>query len=165
MQSFSLANARLRLDVPDRSVALTLVAKDVQISLYLGSEQQGLALLRDYADEVRKITPSRTDAVVLPEKVARISQEVLAEVDALFSGAAIATRSAIVLGLVRRTTTSNIYSDRSSRKKRGRGGSYSTNLRALGIANLQRHGFSGLEPRIRARPREPAARPGVGLQS
>jgi len=112
---FLFGEWRLRSDVPDQSVAVALVAKDVPISLYLGSGQQGLALLRDYADEVRKVTPSGTEAVVLPEKVARISQEALPEVDALFSGAAIATRSAIVLGLVRRTpgaafNSSRVYS-------------------------------------------------------
>ena len=38
------------------------------MSVYLGSEEQALELLREYADEIRRITPAGTQAVVLPEK-------------------------------------------------------------------------------------------------
>ena len=42
---FLFGESWLRSDVPDQSVAVTLVAKDVPLSLYLGSGQQGLALI------------------------------------------------------------------------------------------------------------------------
>src|SRR5207237_1599979 len=46
------------------------------------------------------------------EKIGRVSESVLAEVDALFSSAATATRAAIVLGLVRRTPSVAFNSSR-----------------------------------------------------
>jgi apolipoprotein N-acyltransferase len=97
---------------PSQSVAVTLIAKDVPMSVYLGSEDQALELLREYAEEVRRITPSGTQAVVLPEKIGRVSESALAEVDTLFSSAAADKRAAIVLGLVRKTPSGAFNSSR-----------------------------------------------------
>jgi apolipoprotein N-acyltransferase len=97
---------------PSQSVAVTLIAKDVPMSVYLGSEDQALELLREYAKEVRRITPSGTQAVVLPEKIGRVSESALAEVDTLFSSAAADKRAAIVLGLVRKTPSGAFNSSR-----------------------------------------------------
>ena len=82
------------------------------MSVYLGSEEQALELLREYADEVRHVTPTGTQIVVLPEKIGRVSQNKLGEVDALFSSAANATHAAIDLGLVRRTPSGAFNSSR-----------------------------------------------------
>jgi apolipoprotein N-acyltransferase len=60
-------------------------------------------LLGEYAEEIRRVTPAGTQAVVLPEKIGRVSESALAEVDSLYSSTAGATRAAIVLGLVRKT--------------------------------------------------------------
>ena len=90
----------------------TLIAKDVPTSLYRGSEAQAMELLREYADEIRRVTLVGTQAVVLPEKIGRISESALSEVDALFSSAAVGTRSAIVLGLVRKTSYGAFNSSR-----------------------------------------------------
>ena len=95
-----------------QSVAVTLIARDVPMSVYLGPEEQALELLREYADEVRRVTPTGTQAVVLPEKIGRVSESALAEVDALFSSAATDTRAAIVVGLVRRTASAAFNSSR-----------------------------------------------------
>jgi apolipoprotein N-acyltransferase len=95
-----------------QSVAVTLIARDVPMSVYPGSEEQALELLREYADEVRRVTPSGTHAVVLPEKIGRISESTLTEVDSLYSSTASATRAAIVLGLVRRTPSGAFNSSR-----------------------------------------------------
>lgn len=95
-----------------KSVRVTLIAKDVPMSLYLGSEEQALQLLHEYAEEIRHVTPAGTQAVVLPEKIGRVSESALAEVDALFSSAAITTRAAIVVGLVRRTPSGSFNSSR-----------------------------------------------------
>ncbi len=65
-----------------------------------------------YADEVRRVTPAGTQAVVLPEKIGRLSESALAKVDALFSSAAAATRAAIVVGLVRQTSLGAFNSSR-----------------------------------------------------
>jgi apolipoprotein N-acyltransferase len=97
---------------PSQCVEVTLVAKDVPISVYLGSEEQALQLLLEYADEVRRVTPAGTHAIVLPEKIGRVSESALAEVDSLFSSAATATRAAIVLGIVRKTPAGAFNSSR-----------------------------------------------------
>jgi apolipoprotein N-acyltransferase len=96
----------------DQSVAVTLMAKDVPMSVYLGAEEGALQLLREYADEVRRATPAGTQIVVLPEKIARVSESALPQVDVFFSSAATATHSAIVLGLVRRTPSGAFNSSR-----------------------------------------------------
>ncbi len=103
---------RLKRNPSAEPVAVTLIAKDVPMSVYLGSEEQALELLHEYADEVRRITPAGTQVVVLPEKIGRLSESALPEVDALFSSVATATRSAIVLGLVRRTPSAAFNSSR-----------------------------------------------------
>ena len=92
---------RLQSNPSATSVAVTLIAKDVPMSVYLGTENQALELLHEYADEVRRVTPAGTQAVVLPEKIGRVSEHALPKVDALFSSAAAATHAAIVVGLVR----------------------------------------------------------------
>jgi apolipoprotein N-acyltransferase len=103
---------RLQSNSPAKSVSVTLIAKDVPISLYLSSEEQALELLREYADEIRRVTPVGTQIVVLPEKIGRISESALAEVDAMFSSAATTTRAAVVVGLVRKTSSSSFNSSR-----------------------------------------------------
>jgi apolipoprotein N-acyltransferase len=97
---------------PSEAVTITLVARDVPMSVYLGSEEQALGLLREYADEVRRVTPAGTQVVVLPEKIGRISETALAEVDSLYSSVASATGAAIVLGLVRKTPSAAFNSSR-----------------------------------------------------
>jgi apolipoprotein N-acyltransferase len=95
-----------------QSVAVTVIGKDVPLSAYHGSKEQALALFHEYADEARRDTLPGNDVVVLPEKIARVSERALPEVDALFSTAAIATHSGIVLGLVRQTRDAAFNSSR-----------------------------------------------------
>jgi apolipoprotein N-acyltransferase len=103
---------RLESNPSAQSVAVTLIAKDVPMSVYLGSEEQALKLLGEYAGEIRHVTPVGTEAVVLPEKIARVDESALPEVDAFFSSAATAMRAAIVLGLVRKTPSGAFNSSR-----------------------------------------------------
>jgi apolipoprotein N-acyltransferase len=109
---FLFGASRLRSNPAAEPVSVTLIAKDVPMSVYLGSEQQALELLHEYADEVRRVTPAGTDAVVLPEKIGRLSEPALSEVDALFSSAASAVHAAIDLGLVRRLSSMAFNSSR-----------------------------------------------------
>lgn len=97
---------------PSQSVAVTLIAKGVQTSVYLGSEGQALELLRGYVDELHRVTPAGTRAVVLLEKIGRVGESALTEMDSLCASAATATRAAIVLGLVRRTPSGAFNSSR-----------------------------------------------------
>jgi apolipoprotein N-acyltransferase len=103
---------RLQSNPSAKSVPVTLIAKDVPMSLYLGSQGQALELLREYADEIRRVTPAGTQAVVLPEKIGRVSESALPEVDTLFSSAATTTRAAVVLGLVWKTSSGSFNSSR-----------------------------------------------------
>ena len=100
---FIFGMVRLQSKPSTQSVAVTLIGKDVPISVYLGSEEQALQLLHQYADEVRRVTPAGTHVVVLPEKIGRVNGSALPDVDALFSSAATATHAAVVVGVVRRT--------------------------------------------------------------
>jgi len=109
---FVFGKWRLQSNPPGQSVAVTLIAKDVPMSVYLGSEEQALSLLGEYAAEIPRVTPAGTQVVVLPEKIGRISETALAEVDSLYSSAAAETRAAIVLGLVRRTSSGAFNSSR-----------------------------------------------------
>lgn len=109
---FLFGEWRLNTNPSGQRIAVTLIAKDVPISLYRGSEEQAMALLHDYADEIPRVTPPGTDVVVLPEKIVRISESALPQVDALFSTAAADVHSAIVVGLVRRTADSAFNSSR-----------------------------------------------------
>ena len=109
---FVFGKWRLQSNPPGQSVAVTLIAKDVPMSVYLGSEEQALSLLGEYAAEIPRVTPAGTQVVVLPEKIGRISETALAAVDSLYSSAAAETRAAIVLGLVRRTPSGAFNSSR-----------------------------------------------------
>src|SRR6266513_1015596 len=103
---------RLQSNPATQSVAVTLIAKDLPMSVYLGSEEQALELLREYADEIGRVTPAGTQAIVLPEKIGRLGKSALAEVDTLFSSAANDKHTAIVLGLVRKTPSAAFNSSR-----------------------------------------------------
>ena len=109
---FVFGMVRLQSKPSGESVAVTLVGKDVPMSVYLGSEEQALELLGEYAAEVRRVTPAGTEVVVLPEKIGRVTESNLVEVDALFSSVASETHAAIDLGLVRKTPYSAFNSSR-----------------------------------------------------
>ena len=109
---FVFGKWRLQSSPSSQSVAVTLVAKDVPMSVYLGSEEKAVELLGEYANEVGRVTPAGTQVVVLPEKITRASERVLGEVDPLFSSAAAAKRAAIVVGLVRKTPAGAFNSSR-----------------------------------------------------
>ena len=109
---FVFGGWRIRSDSASQMVAVTLIARDVPMSVYTGPEDEGLKVLHEYAEAVRRLTPRGTQAVVLPEKVARVRDSHLPEIDAIFSSAALATNSAVDLGLVRRTSTGGYNSAR-----------------------------------------------------
>ena len=103
---------RLQSNPPAQSVAVTLIAKDVPMSVYLGSEEEALKLLGEYAAEIPRIAPTGTQIVVLPEKIGRITETALAAVDSLYSSTASTAGTAIVLGLVRKTPSGDFNSSR-----------------------------------------------------
>ena len=110
---FLFGIVRLRPEPNGEAAGIALIGKDVPISVYINSDEKvALGLLREYADEIRRATPAGTKVVVLPEKIVRVSESALPEVDAMFSAAAAATHSAIDLGIVRRTASGSYNSAR-----------------------------------------------------
>ena len=95
-----------------RTVTALLVAKDIPPEAYPVTDQAAIPLLRQYADELRSSVPSGTDVTVLPEKIGRISEQAMPQVDQMFSQAAETTRSSIVVGLVRRTSSGDFNESR-----------------------------------------------------
>jgi apolipoprotein N-acyltransferase len=109
---FLFGLARLRSSSATQAVAVLLMAKDVPMSVYLGPEQETLQLLHEYAEKIRRTAPPGTDVVVLPEKIGRVSENNLPQLDALFSSVAREVGSTIVLGLVRKGPTEAFNSAR-----------------------------------------------------
>jgi apolipoprotein N-acyltransferase len=133
---FVFGELRLRNSSGD-AVSVTLIGKDEPMSVYLGPEEQGLELLREYADEVRRATPAGTQVIVLPEKIARVNERALPQVDELFFSAATATNAAIDLGVVRLTPSGGFNSSRF----------YSADGK-LGANYDKHHLLPGVEPEI-----------------
>jgi apolipoprotein N-acyltransferase len=88
------------------------MARDVPMSVYLGSEDEALRLLGEYAAQIPSVVPSGTQVVVLPEKIGRITENALAAVDSLYSSIASSTGAAIILGVVRKTSSGDFNSSR-----------------------------------------------------
>jgi apolipoprotein N-acyltransferase len=109
---FVFGKWRLQSNPSHNVVTVTLIAKDVPMSVYLGSEEQALQLLNEYADEIRRVSPAGTDVVVLPEKIARFSEGALTELDSLYSSVVTVTHTAVLLGLVRKTPSGDFNSSR-----------------------------------------------------
>jgi apolipoprotein N-acyltransferase len=109
---FLFGALRLRSGPTGNPVSVTLLARDEPMSVYAGPEEQGLAVLREYADAIANTAPAGTQVIVLPEKIARLSETALGNVDTMFAQAAGAAHSAIVLGLVRKTAGGGFNSAR-----------------------------------------------------
>ena len=103
---------RLQSNPPAQPVAVTLIAKDVPMRVYLGSEEEALKLLGEYAAEIPRVAPTGTQIVVLPEKIGRVTENALAAVDSLYSSTASTTGTAIVMGVVRKTSSGDFNSSR-----------------------------------------------------
>jgi apolipoprotein N-acyltransferase len=69
-------------------------------------DKTALELLRRNADQVNSLTAPNSQIIVLPEKIALVSDEGTEQVDALFEAAAARARAHIVVGLDRGTKTS-----------------------------------------------------------
>lgn len=102
---FFLGWRRLTADDSNQSsIRVMLLAKDISFDAYPDRDPEALALFRAYAEEIHQSTPGGTEVVVLPEKIARVSETALPEVNDLFSRAADETKASIVVGLVRKTS-------------------------------------------------------------
>ena len=133
----------------DPTVAVLLIAKDVPDSAYPGKDAEALALFHEYVDELRRITPPGTQVIVLPEKIARVSEDALPQVDEMFSHAAADLHSGIVLGLVRSTASGSFNESR-----------YYSPEGTLQASYDKHHLIPGLEPELPGSARTLVPQPG-----
>lgn len=86
----------------DHPINVALIAKDDATNIYRKDGLETLSLLRDYATQAQSTVTAHPDIIVLPEKIAVISDEHMSDVDSLFSSLANDTKAAIVVGVVER---------------------------------------------------------------
>jgi apolipoprotein N-acyltransferase len=80
---------------------VALIASDLPENLLPETKEGSLRLLRDYAAQVNALFGQNVQAVVIPEKVAVVLPDYLAETDHLFSDAATRIGAVVFIGLVR----------------------------------------------------------------
>jgi apolipoprotein N-acyltransferase len=68
-------------------------------------DSTALGLFRDYADKADSLTAQGAQVIVLPEKIALVSDQATSQVDALYSAVAARARANVVVGLDRGTLT------------------------------------------------------------
>jgi len=93
----------------EHSVNVGLLATDVNgrfPDVFPQDDKTALDLLRGYADQASSLTARDVQVIVLPEKIALLSDEGTAELDTLFGATAARVRTHIVVGLDRGSKTS-----------------------------------------------------------
>ncbi|MGH9703214.1 MAG: nitrilase-related carbon-nitrogen hydrolase [Candidatus Acidiferrales bacterium] len=103
-----LAYGSLRLissPVKNSSVKAGLMATNVPGDLLPEDDGSALKLLRKYLEHVDELAAQGARVIVLPEKIARISDSGTQQADALFQAAAARLNARIVVGLDRGTAT------------------------------------------------------------
>ncbi|MGH9775821.1 MAG: nitrilase-related carbon-nitrogen hydrolase [Candidatus Acidiferrales bacterium] len=89
---------------PEKSVNVGLMATGVG-SPYPQDDAAALQLLRSYSDQLTILAPHGTELIVLPEKIAAVSDQATAQVDALFESTAARMHADILVGIDRGTAT------------------------------------------------------------
>ena len=108
---FLFGAERLR-NAAGQLVSVALIAKDVSLNAYLGPQTQTLELFNEYSDEILRALSAGTQVVVLPEKIGRLNESGLQQLDAVFCSVAKATHVPIDLGVVRQTSSGAFNSSR-----------------------------------------------------
>ncbi|HVO81888.1 MAG TPA: nitrilase-related carbon-nitrogen hydrolase [Terriglobales bacterium] len=96
---------RLGATPPARSVVVGLAASDLPGNVIPGEPDR---LLRDYLEQVKILAARGAEVVVLPEKIAVVLDPAMAETDSLFETVARQSKTRIVVGLIRRTSTAKL---------------------------------------------------------
>lgn len=89
---------------PDHSVKVGLMATGVDTT-FPHDDATALKLLQDYSDKAASLAAQGAQVVVLPEKIALVSDQGTGQVDALYAATAARTKAQIVVGLDRGTLT------------------------------------------------------------
>jgi len=87
---------------PEHSVKVGLMATGVDTTFPL-DDNTALRLLHDYSDKALSLATQGAQVIVLPEKVALVSDAATSQVDALYAAASARTKARLVVGLDRGT--------------------------------------------------------------
>lgn len=89
--------------VRESAVKVGLVASDLRQNLITETPGETLRLVRDYSAQVEALAAQGAKAVVIPEKIAVVTDTSLPEFDALLQSTASQTKTLIVVGVVHPT--------------------------------------------------------------
>jgi apolipoprotein N-acyltransferase len=89
---------------PQYSVKVGLMATGVDTT-FPHDDSAALALFRDYSEKVDGLAAQGAQVIVLPEKIALVSDQATNQVDALYAATAARTKASLVVGLDRGTLT------------------------------------------------------------
>jgi apolipoprotein N-acyltransferase len=89
---------------PEYSVKVGLIATGVDTT-FPHDDSTALALFRHYSDQVDSLAAQGAQVIVLPEKIALVSDQATNQVDALYAVAAARTKASLIVGLDRGTLT------------------------------------------------------------
>jgi apolipoprotein N-acyltransferase len=95
-----LGEWRIRSEQTQSTVKVALVASDLKQNVFPRERDQASRLLHDYANQAGMLAREGPAVIVLPEKIAVVSDSELPELDTRFRSIADKTGSTIVLGVV-----------------------------------------------------------------
>jgi apolipoprotein N-acyltransferase len=89
---------------PERSIRVGLLATGVDTA-FPRDDSTALALLHNYSDKAASLAAQGAQVIVLPEKIALVSDQATPQVDALFAAASAGANASLIVGLDRGTLT------------------------------------------------------------
>jgi apolipoprotein N-acyltransferase len=89
---------------PEHTVKVGLMATGVDTT-FPHDDTTALKLLQDYSDKTASVAAQGVEVIVLPEKIALISDQATSQADTLYSAAAARAKAQIVVGVDRGTRT------------------------------------------------------------
>jgi apolipoprotein N-acyltransferase len=89
---------------PEHSVSVGLMATGVD-TMFPHDDATALRLLQDYSDKAASLAARGAQVIVLPEKIALVSDQGTSQVDALYAATSARAKASIVVGLERGTLT------------------------------------------------------------
>ncbi len=92
---------------PQHSVKVGLMATGVDTP-FARDDSHALRLLQDYSEKARNLAAQGAEIVVLPEKIALVSDQATSQVDTLYAAVSAQAKSTLVVGLDRGTLTKRL---------------------------------------------------------
>jgi apolipoprotein N-acyltransferase len=89
---------------PERSIKVALMTTGVDTP-FPRDDSTALTLLRNYSEKAASLAAQGAQVIVLPEKIALVSDQATSQVDALFATASAGTNASLIVGLDRGTLT------------------------------------------------------------